>query len=504
MSIKTLLSKPIAAWAVKKQHQWAQKPVATQHQVFRQLIRHAQYTLFGRAHHFHKIRSYADFKACVPIRDYESLLPYIKKVRNGASNVLWPGKPFYLATTSGTTSGSKYIPITREAIQHQVRTSRNALLSYIHETGKADFLARGMVFLSGSPQLDHTESIPAGRLSGIVNHHIPFYLQRNQLPSDATNRIEDWETKVDAIVEETLQARLGLVAGIPPWVQMYFDKLQQRTGQLVKEIFPDLSLCMYGGVKFAPYKNKFFDSIGKKIDTIETYPASEGFIAFQDSQQEEGLLLQLNSGIFFEFVPTQEYATNSPTRLCIEEVELNTDYALILSTHSGLWAYALGDTIKFISKFPHRIIVTGRLQQFISAFGEHVIAEEVDRAMQHALAAHPEATLIEFTVAPQISQQPGESSYHEWLVAFDTPPKDKGSFATELDLQMCRLNTHYHDLIAGKILQPIQLTLLPRDTFTTYMQERGKLGGQNKVVHLANDRSLADALLAHARARECN
>lgn len=502
MSIKALLSKPIAAWAVKQQYQWAQKPAATQYQVLRQLIYRAQHTLFGCAHRFDTIRNYANFKASVPVRDYEGFLPYIKKIKKGASNVLWPGKPLYLATTSGTTSGSKYIPISRESILHYVHTSRNAFLHYIYETGEADFLARKMIFLSGSPKLSDTENIPAGRLSGIVNHHIPFYLQRNRLPSYATNCIEDWEAKVDAIIEETLQARLGLIAGIPPWIQMYFDRLQKRTGLFIKDIFPDLSLLMHGGVNFAPYRDKFFHTLGRHIDTIEIYPASEGFIAFQDSQQAEGLLLQLNSGIFFEFIPAQEYFTTHPTRLCIEEVELGVNYALILSNHSGLWAYSLGDTVQFVSLSPHKIVVTGRLQQFISAFGEHVIAEEVEKAMQHALAAHPEAVLREFTVAPQVSQQSGDPSYHEWLIEFDIPPQNTGAFARELDQKMCQLNTYYHHLVAGKILQPIQLTLLPKDTFKIYMQSRGKLGGQNKALHLANDRCFADALLTYVQARK--
>ena len=497
MSLKALLSQPIAAWAVKQQRRWSQKPAATQQQVLKQLIHRAQDTLFGRAHRFNTIQSYADFKALVPIRDYEGLAPYINKIKAGAGNVLWPGKPLYLAKTSGTTSGSKYIPITKDSLPHHIQATRNALLNYIHETGQAAFLARKMLFLSGSPWLTYIDSIPTGRLSGIVNHHVPAYLQRNQLPSFATNCIEDWQAKVDAIVEETLQTRLGLVAGIPPWVQMYFDKLQQRTGQPITDVFPDLAVLVHGGVNFAPYQTKLVATLGKPMDTIETYPTTEGFIAFQDSQQAAGLLLQLNCGIFFEFILAQEYFTDNPTRLCIEEVELGVEYALLLSTNAGLWAYSLGDTVKFVSKAPYRIIVTGRLKHFISAFGEHVIAEEVDKAMQHALAAHPEAVLTEFTVAPHVSQQSGESFYHEWLVEFSRPPENTSAFAQDLDQKLCQLNAYYNDLVAGKVLQPLQLTQLPKDTFKQHMQAKGKLGGQNKLIRLANDRTMADALLAH-------
>lgn len=499
MSVKALLSKPIAAWVVKQQRQWSQNPVATQQRVFKQLIHRAQTTLFGRAHRFNTIQNYTDFKACVPVRDYEGLAPYIDKIKAGAGNVLWPGKPLYLAKTVGTTSGSKYIPITKDSMPHHIHAARDTLLNYIHETGKARFLARKMTFLSGSPKLTYTGSIPTGRLSGIVHHHVPAYLQRNQLPSYTTNCMKDWEAKVEAIVAETLQTRLGVVAGIPPWVQMYFNKLQQQTGLPIKDIFPDLSLLVHGGVNFAPYKTKLLDSIGKPIDTIETYPASEGFIAFQDSQQAAGLLLQLNSGMFFEFIPAQEYFTENPTRLCIEEVALGVDYALILSTNAGLWAYALGDTVKFVSKAPYRIIVTGRLKHFISAFGEHVIAEEVDKAIERTLATHPEARLTAFTVAPQVSQQPDVPSYHEWLVEFSHPPTNTSAFAQDLDQEMRRLNAYYNDLVAGKVLQPLHLTQLPKDTFRQYLQAKGQLGGQNKMVHLANDRTLAEALLAIRR-----
>ncbi len=497
MSVQALVSKPIAAWVVRQQRQWSQRPVATQQRVFKQIIKHAQHTFFGRAHRFSAIRDYEDFKACVPIRDYEGLASYINKIKTGEGNVLWPGKPLYLAKTSGTTSGSKYIPITKEAMPHHLRGARNALLNYIHETGKASFLDNKMIFLSGSPQLDDVEGVPTGRLSGIVHHHVPAYLRHNQLPTYVTNCLEDWEAKVDAIVEETLPAKMGLIAGIPPWVQMYLDKLQQRTGRPIKDIFPELSLLVHGGVNFAPYRTKLFNTIGKSIDTIETYPTSEGFIAFQDSQQAEGLLLQLNSGIFFEFVPASEYFKKHPTRLCIEEVVLGIDYAIILSTNAGLWAYSLGDTVKFVSKDPYRIIVTGRIKHFISAFGEHVIAEEVEKAMQYALAKHTETVLEEFTVAPQVSDRPDMPSYHEWLVAFTHPPQDIQNFAQDLERELRRLNAYYDDLVAGKVLQPLRITQLTRGAFQQHMQAENKLGGQNKVVHLTNDRVLANALLAY-------
>lgn len=497
MSLPSLLSKPVAAWAMRQQRQWSQNPAATQQRVLKQLIQRAQTTLFGSDHHFKAIQSYADFKAYVPVRDYEELSSYINKVKIGDSQILWPGKPLYLAKTSGTTSGSKYIPITQDSIYNHLHGARNALLNYIYKTGKTEFLAKKMLYLSGSPQLNDIGGIPTGRLSGIVNHHVPAYLRYNHLPSYSTNCVEDWEAKVDAIVEETLSAKLGLLAGIPPWVQMYLDKLQQHANQTIQSIFPDLSLLIHGGVNFAPYRTKLFDTIGKPIDTIETYPASEGFIAFQDSQEEEGLLLQLDSGIFFEFIPVSEYFKNNPTRLSIEEVSLGVDYAIILSTNAGLWAYAIGDTVKFVSKDPCRIVVTGRIKHFISAFGEHVIAEEVEKTIQYTLAKHPETVLEEFTVAPQISNKPGMPSYHEWFIEFIHPPQSLTSFAQDLEQALRQSNTYYDDLVAGKVLQPLQIKQLAQGTFKRYMRAENKLGGQNKVVHLANNRDLVDALLGH-------
>ena len=495
--MKALLSKPLAALAVHKQKQWSQRPVATQLQVLRQLIYQARNTHFGKEHQLGSIKTYEAFKERVPIRDYESIAPYIQQIQAGERDVLWPGKPMYWAKTSGTTSGSKYIPITKASLPHHIAAARNALFYYIHETGNASFLNGKMLFLSGSPQLEHVNDIPTGRLSGIVHHHVPSYLSRNHCPSYATNCIPDWEQKLDAIIQETKSTDLTLLSGIPPWVQMYLEKLQQHTGKQAKELFPNFSLLVHGGVDFAPYRTKLFDTIGEQVDTIETYPASEGFIAFQDSQQTEGLLLLLNSGMFFEFIPVSEYFSDNPTRLWIQEVELGVDYAIILSTNAGLWAYTIGDTVKFVSKDPHRIVVTGRIKHFTSAFGEHVIAKEVDQAMQYALDQHPEAVLVEFTVAPQVGQQAGDPSYHEWFIEFTNPPQDLASFAQALDQAVRKQNAYYDDLIRGSILQPLKITSLPRGSFQQYMQLHGKLGGQNKVVRLANDRIVAEALLAH-------
>ena len=493
MGIRSILSKPIAKWIVYDQKKWALNPGKFQSNLFRKLIKSGSKTQFGRDHQFNEIRNHTDFTQRVPIRDYEGLKPYINEILKGKKDVLWPGQPAYLAKTSGTTSGVKYIPITKDSIPNHINSARNALLSYVNETGKSTFLDKNLIFLSGSPTLTYTSGIPTGRLSGIVNHLIPTYLKSNQLPSYPTNCVEDWEQKVDQIVLETENKDLSLISGIPPWVQMYFDKLVSRKGKSIKDVFPNFSLFVYGGVSFDPYQKKLYETIGKTIDSIETYPASEGFIAYQDSQASKGLLLLSNSGIFFEFIAAPDFFNESRKRLTLEEVEIGVNYAMVLNSNAGLWGYAIGDTVKFLSTYPHRIIVTGRIKHFISAFGEHVIGEEVEKAMTLTCQKFPETELIEYTVAPQVTPTSG-LPLHEWYIAFAQKPHDVSAFKKELNLNMQQLNSYYDDLIKGAVLDPLQVVTLKADAFIKYMKSIGKLGGQNKVPRLSNDRKIVEAL----------
>ncbi|WP_316738287.1 GH3 auxin-responsive promoter family protein [Pedobacter aquatilis] len=494
MGLKAALSKPFAAFAVWQISKWKNNAVEAQNKILLKLIANAAATDFGKDHQFSSIKNHSDFKKQVPVRDYEALKPYVDKVVAGAENVLWPGKPLYFAKTSGTTSGVKYIPLSKESMPEHIKAARNAILTYINETGKTDFVNGKMIFLQGSPILTLKHGVNVGRLSGIVAHHVPAYLQKNRLPSYETNCIEDWEQKVEAIVEETLQEDMTLISGIPPWVQMYFDKLSEKAkGKKIKDIFKNFSLFIYGGVNFEPYRAKIEQSIGKKIDSIETYPASEGFIAYQDSQKDKGLLLLADAGIFYEFTPADEYYNENPTRLSLGEVELNTNYALILNTNAGLWGYSIGDTVKFVSKNPYKIVVTGRIKHFISAFGEHVIGEEVEHALL-SIANEENVEITEFTVAPQVNPQASELPYHEWFVEFSTPPKDMTAFSKKVDEALQKKNIYYFDLIEGKILQPLVIRSLQKDAFVNYMKSEGKLGGQNKVPRLSNDRKLADEL----------
>lgn len=492
MSIKSFLAKPFASFIYKQTKKNSENAIADQDALLHALIKTAKNTIFGKDHSFSKIEHYKDFKKQVPIRDYEQIKDYIEKIKEGKENILWKGKPIYFAKTSGTTSGAKYIPITKDSISNHIETARNALLCYMAISGNYEFASGKLIFLSGSPILDRIGGVPTGRLSGIVNHHVPAYLRKNQLPSYETNCIEEWESKLEKIVDETIDQNMALISGIPPWMQMYFDRLTERTGKKIKDIFPNFSVMVQGGVNFEPYKAKLFESIGKQIDTIELFPASEGFFAFQDNYKEPGLLLNTNSGIFYEFVPANEILNDHPTRLSLKDVKIGENYALIISSNAGLWAYNIGDTVKFISIHPFKIIVTGRIKHYISAFGEHVIAEEVEYALLKA-ANEEGVKIVEFTVAPYISQTKG-SSYHEWFIEFENNPTDMVSFSKKIDDNLRAKNVYYDDLIAGNILERLKISPLKKYAFIEYMKSIGKLGGQNKVPRLSNDRKLADDL----------
>ena len=497
MGLKAALSKPFAAFIVWRIEKWKNNAVKAQQDTLTALVAKAKHTAFGKDYHFAAIKNYEDFKKQVPVRDYEGLRTYIDRVVAGEADVLWKGKPAYIAKTSGTTSGAKYIPISKESMPEHLKAARNALLTYIHETGNADFVNGKMIFLQGSPVMDTKNGIKIGRLSGIVANLVPAYLQKNRLPSYATNCIEDWEEKVEAIVAETINQDMTLISGIPPWVQMYFDKLIEKSGgKQIKAIFPNFKLFVYGGVNYEPYRAKIEASIGKPIDAIETYPASEGFIAYQDSQREKGLLLLADAGIFYEFIPADEYYNDEPTRLSLGEIELGVNYALILNTNAGLWGYSIGDTVKFVSKAPYRIMVTGRIKHFISAFGEHVIGEEVEHALL-SVANEEGVGITEFTVAPQVIDPEGGLPYHEWFVEFTNGPKDLRAFSAKVDEALQKKNIYYFDLIEGKILQPLVIRTLQKDAFVNYMRAEGKLGGQNKVPRLSNDRKIAESLSSY-------
>lgn len=493
MRIKSILARPYASIVHNRLRKSMLTAVADQQAILQSLLKGGSVTVFGKDHHLKEVKDHTAYTQAVPIRDYEGFRPYIDQVKAGNQNVLWKGKPIYFAKTSGTTSGVKYIPISKDSIHNHIDTARNALLCYMAESGNTAFADGKMIFLSGSPVLERVGGIPTGRLSGIVNHFIPGYLRGNQLPSYETNCIEDWEEKLGKIVEETFNKNMTLISGIPPWVQMYFDWLIQKSdGKKIKELFPNLQVIVHGGVNFEPYRGKLFESLGGHVDTVETFPASEGFFAFQDTLDKEGLLLNTDSGIFFEFIPAGEIFNENPTRLSLADVKVGENYALIVNSNAGLWGYNIGDTVRFVSTDPYRIVVTGRIKHYISAFGEHVIGEEVEQALMHA-AKQYNTNVTEFTVAPMI-QTNGELPYHEWFVEFENVPADMRGFSTTVDNLLRQKNIYYNDLITGGILQPLKIRPMQKQSFIEYMKSVGKLGGQNKVPRLSNDRLIADAM----------
>lgn len=499
MGIKSVLIKPFARRIAKDIDRWSANAVSIQLQIRENLIRKASLTLFGQDHGFDQIKSYEDFKNHIQLRDYEQLKPYVEKIKSGASDILWPGRPKYFAKTSGTTSGVKYIPLTKDSIPNHFNSARNAMFNYAVRENKFDFFDGRLIFLSGSPELTKTGDILTGRLSGIVNHQVPSWLKGNQLPSYETNCIEAWEEKLERIVEETIDKDMHLISGIPPWVQMYYEKLLERSGKPnIKALFPNYKVFVYGGVNYEPYRSGLEQLVGDSVDSIETYPASEGFIAFQDGKPEEGLLLNSNSGIFFEFVPASEIQNKNPTRLHLGEVELGVNYAIIINNNAGLWAYNIGDTVEFVSLNPYRLRVTGRIKHFISAFGEHVIGKEVDEAIKQ-ISNLTGIRIIEYTVAPQVNPSDGALPYHEWFIEFETPPRDLPQTAKKIDEIMTEQNIYYKDLIEGAVLQPLKITVLQRNAFRNFMKDQGKLGGQNKVPRLSNDRKIAEQLLSYVQ-----
>ena len=493
MSIKGLLAKAYAKYVARKTKKWASSPVETQEKVFNYLLDKAKNTEFGKDHKFNEINNFEDFRKNIPITDYEGLTSYINKVVDGESDILWPGKPLYFAKTSGTTSGAKFIPLTKESMPNHIEAAKNALLLYINETGNNVFVDGKMIFLQGSPEMTEKNGIQIGRLSGITAHYVPSYLQTNRLPSWETNLIDDWEQKVDAIVDETIDEDMRLISGIPPWMVMYFEKLVAKSGKKIGELFPEFSLFINGGVAYEPYRKKFDELIGRKIDVLELYPASEGFIAFQDSQKEDGMLLLLDNGMFYEFIPADKFYDENPPRLTIGEVELGVNYVLILNTNAGLWGYNIGDTIVFVSNNPYRIKVSGRIKHFISAFGEHVIGKEVEDSLKDAIEGE-NISINEFTVAPQVNPESG-LPYHEWFIEFENAPENIEDLASKIDKALRLKNTYYDDLITGNVLRKLVIRNVKQNGFNEYMKSIGKLGGQNKTPRLANNRDIADKLV---------
>lgn len=506
MQLNKIIPKyPLLTWysryRVSKLHKLANNAYANQEKELLVLTQAAYNTHFGKDHSFQTIKSYRDFKKQVPISSYETLSPYIKQIHKNKVDVLWSGRPVGLGLTSGTTSGNdKRIPVTSESLKVYKRTVMDQLLSYIGTSDNAGVLFGKQLFLSSTPVVTKIHDMPVAAISGLTTHLTSSFIRSRMLPSKQVSVVVDWEEKQSAMLEECLGQDIRLVAGIPIWIQAFFDRIIEYTGKSVGEVFPNLSLIIYGGVNVTPYKQQLLKSIGRKIDFLENYVATEAFIAYQDSVEQVGMLLNLSGGIFYEFVPVEEIDFKNPTRLNLQEVKLEQSYVILLTTNGGLWAYDIGDTIKFTSLNPFRITVTGRTAHFVSAFGEHMTIEQVERVIKHACSLQADASVKEFTVAPNIKFD--NLSYHDWYIEFSHSPENRKKFTTDIDFKLKSISHIYRALRERSIIGEPKIHYMKENTFKNYMQSIGKLGGQNKVPRLQNNRNIADVLEKYCLRKE--
>ena len=479
-----------------KNRKWKKNAIKIQNRTLLALTQKAQKTDFGKRHKFSEIYDYESFKSRVPLREYEDFKEFLFK--NNVKNKTWIGSPIYYCKTSGTTSGVKFIPISKHSLSNHINSARAAILNYMIKASKTSLINGKMMFIQGMPTLDFHYQVPSGRLSGIVAHHVPFYLRNKRLPSYKINSTENWLEKMEGIIFETHNQNMTLIGGIPPWLIMYFEKLIKKTNKkTVLEIFPNLELLVVGGMNFAPYAERFKALLGGEVQIIEVYAASEGFFAYQDQLEIPELLLLIDEGIFYEFINTKTYYSGKPERISIEDIKLGENYALVVNSNAGLWGYIIGDTIRFTSKDPYRIVITGRLNQFISAFGEHLIIEEAEKAVS-ILNQNSGAFIKEFHVAPKFINDSGGLPYHEWFIEFDKHPRDIKQYELKLDMLLQEQNIYYKDLISSETLQTLKITILRNESFNNYMEDKGKLGGQNKMIRLSNNRDVANEILKFA------
>ena len=499
MGFRGRIARPLVNRIERRIRHWAARPLECQQRYFRLLLATAPQTTYGRAMRIESGMNYAAYCDCVPLVDYEDLKPYVERIMAGEPDVLWPGKPDYLAMSSGTTSGKKYIPATPQGMQAMIRGMTDAFCSYIARSQHYDIWDGKTLPLTGSPALTMMGEIPSARVSGLMNHVLPWYARWNRVPSWETNSIADFERKISRILDETIGQDVRALTGLPVWLNFLFKRLRERTGKKVIDVWPHLNVMLYGGLQVAPYTAGLCEAIGKDIDFVEIYNGSEGFFAFADQLDDPGLLLHMRTGCFYEFMPAEAYRAGKVERLQLQDVDLDVDYGLVLNSVSGLWGYNLGDTVRFTSREPYRLVFTGRLAHFTSAFNEHVIQVDVERAMQEAIEQEG-GVVTEFTVAPQIHPETGPP-YHEWFVEFAEPPNNLEAFRLKLDSVMQGGNHLYREMVAARAMRSLKLSLLQPDGFLQYMKSIGQVGEQHKVPRLKNDRSIADAVAPYVTRR---
>jgi len=475
----------------------ARRPLETQKATLLDLVRQAQETRFGRRHDFAGIRSVADYQARVEVGQYLDFRPLWTRALEGERDVTWPGRPRYWVKTSGTTAGDKTIPVTPEAFASHRKGGWDALLLAAAKVGGQHLLGGPMLFLGGCTRLSPIGvDGRVGDLSGLVARRLPPGVRGRYSPGLDVSSIPEWESRLAAAARRVAHQDLRLLSGMPSWLLILFDEVSRLHPDLTDR-WPNLAVLVHGGVAFAPYRPRFEERLGRRVDGIEVYPASEGFVAVQ-TEATGGLTLMLDYGIFYEFVPVEDLGLGRPRRHTVADVELERNYAIVLTTPAGLWSYVLGDTVRFTARDPLRLVITGRVRHFVNAFGENVIVEEVEQAMVTACDANG-AEVAEFTVAPRYPSTTDPRGGHDWVVEFHRPPRDGGRFSRSLDIALTALNTDYRIKRTGDVGMTAPRVLeVPAGTFHHWMRTVGKLGDQHKVPRVTNHRELADALLAAA------
>ena len=507
MALNTVFS-----WFIKKRlHQidlFRKYPLEVQHEVFVKLIENGEDTIFGKHHGFDSIKNYEQFNQQVPIQEYDDLKPYVDRLMSGEQNLLWPNEIKWFAKSSGTTAAkSKYIPVSKEALEDcHYKGGKDLLSLFINANPESDVYNGKSFVVGGSSTINPLQKDSySGDLSAIIINNLPFWVEWRRVPDKSVALMSDWEDKIEKMAQATAYEDVTNIVGVPSWTLVLLRRILEITGKdSISEVWPNLQLYMHGGVSFKPYRAQF-DEIMQlpKLKYFESYNASEGFFAIQDENDSEDLLLMLDYGIFFEFIESSTYKTPNQKVCTLADVEIGKQYVLVISTNAGLWRYVTGDTITFTQTYPFKIKVSGRTKSFINVFGEELIVENADAALSAACEKH-HIRVIDYTAAP-VYMQNKESGAHQWLIEFEEAPKDMAAFTSTLDLEICKLNSDYEaKRTANLTLQELKVEAVPRGSFYAWLKSKGKLGGQNKVPRLCNDRVIVDEFIGFLKSVKVN
>lgn len=487
----------LARMRISAIEEWMADPRTTQFRVWQDLITAGQFTEFGRHHRFDAIQSLEDYRRQVPVQTYEDLKPYIQRMMEGEEHLLWNTPIQWFAKSSGTTSDkSKFIPISEESLKdNHYKASKDVLALYYAFNNESDLLTGKSLVIGGSHQINQVnENVHYGDLSAVILQNSPFWSNWIRTPDLSIALMDDWESKIEMLADSTIQENVTSMAGVPTWLLVLLRRILEKTGkQTIAEVWPSLELYLHGGVSFVPYREQFEKLVGKPMHYLEMYNASEGFFAAQDQPGSDGMLLMLDHGIYYEFIPAANFDDDNPETISLAEVELHKNYAPVITTNGGLWRYVIGDTVQFTSLNPYRVKVSGRLKHYINAFGEEVIIDNADAAISRA-SALTGAVVNDYTAAPVYFGDKSNGA-HEWLVAFERPPADFEAFVRHLDESLQQVNSDYEAKRTADIaLGPPVVQAVPANLFNEWLRQKGKLGGQHKVPRLSNDRTILEEI----------